>query len=191
MPSLSQPRFEGGRRTRTAFPTEAALYRLVPMHALQHELLASTGLVTLTVAIHLAGLDTLLSLTRLHLRRFKTSWLHLDRLVVPLGIVLGLFVLHGLEIWLYALVYWLSGLLPSLEQALYVSISTYSTLGEAGAHLPTSWRVMGALESINGMLMIGWSTAFLFQILRHLLAPTEDEGLPAGAISRAAKRRRG
>jgi hypothetical protein len=160
------------------------------MHALAHELLASTGMVALTVTVHLAGLDILLSLTGLHLRLFKTSPLRVDRLIVPLGIVLGLFLLHGLEIWLYALVYWRSGLLPDLEQALYVSISTYSSLGEAGAHLPASWRVMGVLESINGLLLIGWSTAFLFQILHHLLAPTEDRDLPAGAISRRTKRRR-
>jgi hypothetical protein len=147
-------------------------------------------MVALTVTVHLVGLDILLSLTGLHLRLFKTSPLRVDRLIVPLGIVLGLFLLHGLEIWLYALVYWRSGLLPDLEHALYVSISTYSSLGEAGAHLPASWRVMGVLESINGLLLIGWSTAFLFQILHHLLAPTEDRDLPAGAISRAARRRR-
>ena len=66
--------------------------------ALPHELLVSTVLVAATVVIHLVGLDVLMSMTGVHLRWFKTSWLHLDRLIVPLGIVLGLFALHGVEI---------------------------------------------------------------------------------------------
>jgi hypothetical protein len=137
-----------------------------------------------TVVVHLAGLDGLLSLTRLHLSRFKTAWLGVDRMIVPLGIVLGLFLLHGAEIWIYALVYRGLGVMPDLEQALFVSISTYSTLGEAGALLGPSWRIMGGLEAVNGLLLLGWSTAFLFQVLRHLLATEDDQRLPRGAIAR-------
>jgi len=158
------------------------------MGNLPHELLTSTLLVAATVVIHLVGLDVLTSLLGLHLRRFTTSWLHLDRMLVPLGIVLGLFVLHGAEIWLYAFAYRLLGLLPTVEQALYVSIGGYSTLGEAGQVLPAQWRVVGALEAVNGMLLIGWSTAFLFQVLRRVLEPEDDDHpLPKGAIARRRK----
>ena len=142
-------------------------------------------LVAATVVIHLIGLDVLMRLTGLHLRRFLSAWVHLDRVLVPLGIVLGLFVLHGVEIWLYALTYWTLDILPTLEQSLYVSTSAYSTVGEAGAVLPFEWRIVSVLESVNGMLLIGWSTAFLFQVLSHLLEPVDgDEYLPKGAISR-------
>lgn len=158
---------------------------------LLHELAASTGLVSATVVIHLLGIDLLQVLTRWHLDRF-TTWIHLDRLIVPLGLVLGLFVLHGVEIWLYAFFYWLMGMLPSLEQALYFSTSAYSTVGETGAILPSAWRIVGVLEAINGMLLIGWTTAFLFQILEHLMR--EEPGshpLPRGAIARLSPRSSG
>lgn len=149
----------------------------------------STTLVAATVVIHLIGLDVLMRLTGLHLRRFLSAWVHLDRLLVPLGIVLGLFALHGVEIWLYALTYWAFGILPTVEQALYVSTSAYSTVGEAGAVLPFEWRIVSVLESVNGMLLIGWSTAFLFQVLNHLLEPVDgEEILPRGAISRPPRR---
>ncbi len=155
------------------------------------ELALATGLVSATVVIHLIGIDLLQLLTRWHLDRF-TTWIHLDRTIVPLGIVLGLFVLHGVEIWLYALVYWLMGLLPTLEQSLYFSISAYSTVGETGAILPVEWRVVGVLEAINGMLLIGWTTAFLFQILDHLMGDDlEAHPLPKGAIARPSPRERG
>jgi len=154
------------------------------MDPLAHQLLVATVLVSATVVIHLVGLDLLQVTLRWHIARL-TRWLHLDRLIVPLGIVLGLFVLHGAEIWLYALAYWKAGVVEGLEHALYLSIGAYSTLGEAGPVLPLSWRIVGALEAVNGMLLIGWSTAFLFQILRHIM--WEEEGsasLPKGAIAR-------
>lgn len=156
---------------------------------LLHQLAVATGLVAATVVIHLVGLDLLMRLTGLHLRRFLSAWLDLNRLIVPLGIVLGLFVLHGTEIWFYAIAYRMLGAVATIEQALYFSTSAYSTLGEAGAVLPVTWRIVGVLEGVNGMLLIGWSTAFLFQVLDHLLRPRdEDHPLPRGAIARSSPR---
>jgi hypothetical protein len=84
------------------------------------------------------------------------------------------------------------GLLPTLEQCLYFSISAYSTVGETGAILPVEWRVVGVLESINGMLLIGWTTAFLFQILDHLMGDDlESHPLPKGAIAKPSPRAKG
>lgn len=150
------------------------------------ELGVSAVMVCLTVVVHLAGLDLLLSLTRMHLRFLQTGFAPLDRLIVPMGIALGLFALHGLEIWLYALSFRVLGILPNIEQALYVSTSAYSTVGEAGAALPPPWRIVGVLEAVNGMLLIGWSTAFLFRVIEHLQAGPEDP-LPRGAISRVRR----
>ncbi|WP_374471923.1 hypothetical protein [Phenylobacterium sp.] len=159
------------------------------MGMLFHQLWIATAIVSATIVIHLVGLDALQALVRWHLRRLA-RWITLDRLLVPLGIVLGLFVLHGVEIWLYALIYWRTGMLGTLEQALYFSTSAYSTVGETGALLPEAWRIVGVLEAINGMLLIGWSTAFLFQILQHLMwDDAESHSLPRGAIAR--RRRKG
>jgi hypothetical protein len=159
------------------------------MTPLLHQLAIATALVSVTVVIHLVGLDLLQAMVRWHLRRFG-GWVSLDRVTVPLGIVLGLFVLHGVEIWLYALFYWLAHVLGSLETALYYAISAYSTLGETGTLLPKDWRIVGVLEAINGMLLIGWSTAFLFQALNHLMwEDDETQGpLPRGAIARRSGR---
>ena len=160
------------------------------MTDLTHELALATGLVAGTVVIHLFGLDLLMRLTRLHVERFLSTWHNVDRLVVPLGIVTGLFFVHGFEIWVYACAYKALGLVPDLESALYVSASSYSPLGEAAGVLPKGWRVVGALEAVNGMLLIGWSTALLFQVLSQLLEPGEEHALPRGAISRTARRAR-
>jgi len=60
---------------------------------LLHELIVATVLVAATVVIHLVGLDLLMRLTGLHLRRFLSAWLNLNRLLVPPGLVLGLFIM--------------------------------------------------------------------------------------------------
>lgn len=159
------------------------------MSPLIHQLMIASVTVSATVLIHLIGLDVLQATLSWHLDRM-TKWIHLDRMIVPLGIVLGLFVIHGVEIWLYALTYLASGALKTLDEALYFSISAYSTLGEAGAILPTSWRIIGALEAINGMLLIGWSTAFLFQNLHRILNGEGDYAVAAGAIARPSPRPR-
>ena len=153
------------------------------MHNLAAQLMLSTVLVSVTVVMHLIGLGILRRLVRLHLERFLL-FVHLDRVIVPMGVVLGLFVVHGAEIWLYALTYRAMGLTDSLEEALFISTSSYSTIGEAAGLLPAEWRLVGVLEGVNGMLLIGWSTAFLFQLLDHIMSDDEEVQAQKGAIAR-------
>ncbi len=75
--------------------------------------------------------------------------------------VLGLFFVHTVEIWAWAFVYLSLGVVPSLEASLYFSTTTFSTVGYGDMVLPHSWRLLGALEGVNGFLLIGWSTAYL------------------------------
>ena len=158
------------------------------MHNLAAQLLLSTVLVSATVVIHLIGLEALQRMVRLHLERFLI-FVHLDRVIVPLGVVLGLFVVHGLEIWLYALTFEAMGLTGTLEDALFISTSSYSTIGEAAGLMPADWRLVGVLEGVNGMLLIGWSTAFLFQLLDHLMTDDEEIQAQRGAIARRRRPR--
>lgn len=153
------------------------------MHNLAAQLMLSTVLVSVTVVMHLIGLGILRRLVRLHLERLLL-FVHLDRVIVPMGVVLGLFVVHGAEIWLYALTYRAMGLTDSLEEALFISTSSYSTIGEAAGLLPAEWRLVGVLEGVNGMLLIGWSTAFLFQLLDHIMSDDEEVQAQKGAIAR-------
>ncbi|HEX3700829.1 MAG TPA: hypothetical protein VHV27_09160 [Phenylobacterium sp.] len=162
------------------------------MNSLGRELLISTGMVLVTVLTHLIGLSLLIQLTRIHVLRFATS-VRVDRVLVPLGMVLGIFVIHGVEIWAYALLYALSGATQSLEEALYLSIGAYSTNGWVDVHLRPGWRVVLSLEAVNGLLMVGWSTAFFFQNLYRLMNTEATHPLPQGAIAHEAparKRRR-
>ena len=159
------------------------------MSGLERELLISTGMVLFTVLVHLVGLNVLIQLTRIHVTRFATS-VQVDRILVPLGMVLGIFVIHGVEIWAYAALYYLGHATAYIEEALYLSLGAYTTTGWVDQHLSTGWRVVLSLESITGLLMVGWSTAFFFQNLTRLMVTEESHPLPEGAIAHEPRRRR-
>ena len=151
----------------------------------------SVAMVALAVMMHLGGLTLLLHLARLHIHAWQTPWLAVDRVFVPTVIVVGLFVLHALEAGLYAAVLVAGGVTDNLEQAAYLSASAYSTAGWTGLEVPDQWRVFVALESIAGLLLLGWSTAFLFQTLHRILMTEETHPLPAGAIASRSPRASG
>ena len=62
----------------------------------------------------------------------------------------------------------LAGAAPSLEEALFFSLASYTTAGTATVHLTPDWRLLGACEALAGFLLIGWSTAYLVDKLRKL-----------------------
>jgi hypothetical protein len=85
-----------------------------------------------------------------------------------LTIVLALIVLHGIEIWAFAALYLGLHAVPNLENALYFSTISYSTVGYNDTHIAQDWRLLGAFESILGMILLGWSTAFFFRMLGRI-----------------------
>lgn len=152
------------------------------MQNLVWELVVSFGMVSATVTVHLLGLMGILRATAYHIEHWRSPWLAMDRLLVPLAMASGLFLLHGLEVWGYALLFWLGGATPTLEESLFVSAGAYSTAGWMNAHVADGWRVIAVLESLNGMLLLGWSTAFLFQTLHRVLTTDEKHPLPEGGL---------
>ena len=81
-----------------------------------------------------------------------------------LGVVIAMLALHGIEIWLFALAYMVLGAIPQLEPALYFSTISYSTVGYSDVHISPEWRLLGAFESVLGIFLLGWSTAFFFRM---------------------------
>lgn len=115
-------------------------------------------MVATTAIIHFAGIAALLAMFRQQRNRGRLRVLR--EIAVLQGAVLGLFALHTIEIWLYAALYAAAGALPHFDDALYFSTSTYTTIGYGDLLLPRDWRVLGAIEGANGIILLGWSTAF-------------------------------
>lgn len=52
------------------------------------------------------------------------------------------------------------GALPDLETAVYVSTITCGTVGYDDCGMAHEWQLVAAIEGINGVLLMGWTTAF-------------------------------
>ena len=69
-------------------------------------------------------------------------------------------LLHAIEASLWAALYLILGALPDGRSALLYSLSAITTYGHEPSYLADHWRLMGALEALNGMLLFGLTTAF-------------------------------
>jgi hypothetical protein len=152
--------------------------------ALLIQLILASGMVVVTVMVHLIGLGVLMRMLRG--RRWIRIYEHLRPITLLVGASIGIFAIHTIEIWLYALLYLLLGAETSFEQSLYFSTVTYSTIGYGDVLVAKSWRILGAIEGATGIIMLGWSTAFLVslltqsKLLRHDWLTAEPEP-PAGS----------
>ncbi len=133
----------------------------------------ATGMVTITVGVHYAGIVGLLALLRNRPRR-RTKNPLLGQGAAILFLVLSLMALHAIEIWLYAGLYLAAGAVADLETALYFSTVTFTTVGYGDIVLEPGWRLVGAIESANGLLLFGWSTAFLTTAIGQLSTLDHD-----------------
>jgi voltage-gated potassium channel len=129
---------------------------------------AAVFLVSLTLCLQCAGIVTLIE----WLKRVLTRDIHKHGPVYSAGLVVkstvAIVILHGLEILLWATFY-RTRCFPSWEIAFYFSASSYSTVGYGDVIVPPTWRVLGPLESVTGVLMCGISVSVLFALVTRLL----------------------
>lgn len=86
-----------------------------------------------------------------------------------IGTVIVLLVLHTLQIiiWAYAYLTILpAGELGTFEEAVYFSFVTFTTLGYGDITLSEGWRLLSGIQALNGIMLVGWSTAMLFAVVQ-------------------------
>ena len=125
-------------------------------------------LIAITVLIHAVALDRLMKIlshtSHVIFRQFKLNW----RMVTLMFTVLCVFFSHIVQIWLWAFFYLSVDAFSNLEEALYYSTSTFTTVGYGDVLLPQEWRLLGAFQSANGFMVFGWGTAFIFEVMSKL-----------------------
>lgn len=137
-------------------------------------LVLAAFMVGLTVVVHFAGLLLLMWLLRARGHRFRAHESAIGQGAAIVFVVLGLVGIHTVEIWLYALVYFIPGALPDFESALYFSTTSFTTIGYGDVVLDKQWRLVSAIEGANGLLLFGWSTAFLFSVTARMRTLEHD-----------------
>ncbi|HVP00231.1 MAG TPA: potassium channel family protein [Bryobacteraceae bacterium] len=129
---------------------------------------AAAFLVMLTLSFQSVGMAALIHWGRAHFARAtqRLSPLHATMILVRFTSLM--FCLHILQILLWAAFYrW--NCFPSWESAFYFSTTSYSTVGYGDLVLPRTWRTLGPVESVTGVLMCGLSASLLFAIVTLLV----------------------
>lgn len=132
------------------------------------------GLIVIGLTVVIQGYGTTYWVRR-HSRKKETeSNDYLRRRGTRLLISTSIFLIfiHLIQAAIWALVFML---LPEVtefetfEKSMYFSLVTFTTLGYGEITIASSNRLLAGLEAINGITLIGWSTAFMFAIFHELM----------------------
>jgi hypothetical protein len=105
----------------------------------------------------------------LHEHRLGRTGVHFWRdLGVVAGATLLALVAHLLEITVWAAVLESCGEFTRFAAAFYHSAMNYTSLGYGDIVMSASWKLLGPLETANGMLMFGVSTGMIFAVIQRL-----------------------
>ncbi len=132
-------------------------------------LLIAGAVMALCVIVHASGLALTIRWVRTDsgpARYWSSLWLFVR-------IASWIILLHIAEIFAWSGLYVINGALPDLQTAVYFSAVTYTTTGYGDVVLPAGWRLDGGIEALTGILMCGWSTAFLFTVVSRLYDPRQ------------------
>jgi len=145
--------------------------KFAPLHMIFiRQTSAAVVLVTLTLSLQCAGMAVVIAWAR---PRFAPEVLRLGAIrsaILVMRLMTAFIGLHLLEILLWACFYrWLC--FTSWESAFYFSAASYATVGYGDVVLPWTWRTLGPVESIIGVLMCGLSASFLFAVVSTLVDP--------------------
>ena len=130
-------------------------------------------LIVLTVVFHAQGLGLIGKEVRAklnnsqHKRNLSSSVTYLIG-----GTALSVVILHGLEGVIWAGAFRILGALTDNKSAMLYSLNAMTSYGHANVYLSPGWELMGSLEALNGWILFGLSTAFLFTVMEKAWSRT-------------------
>ena len=135
---------------------------------MSYQLLIGGGISLVNIALH-----ALLTVPVVWFARYigRRTGLHASLWLVSTMVptVAMLMAAHVLEIIVWALVYRLLEVVPANAGALYFAFVNFSTLGYGDVIPDERWRLLGPITALNGFVLIGWSTAVIFEVLRKIV----------------------
>ena len=91
-------------------------------------------------------------------------------IAVMVATVSVLMAAHACEVIVWSLAYGLVDAAPADTKLLYFAFVNYTTLGYGDVVPVERWQLLGPMTAMNGVLLFGWSTAVIFEVLRKAMA---------------------
>jgi hypothetical protein len=123
-------------------------------------------LLILTVVAHVCAIV----LTAKFLGKYRGSDAHkMSRFVIFVALAaLATSAYLALEAAAWAGLYFWVGALPDWRAAMLYSLGAITSYGHAELFLEDRWRLLGAIEAVNGVILFGLTTAFLFAAVQQV-----------------------
>ena len=126
------------------------------------------------IAIHALVMLTVIGVARI-IGDMTASRQSLRLTAVMIATVLVLMIAHFAEVLVWALSYAIVGAAPEGADRIYFAFVNYTTLGYGDVTPVERWRLLGPMTAMNGVLMFGWSTAVIFEVLQKVLMEITKE----------------
>jgi len=143
------------------------------------QFLVGGGASVLNITIHALIMATVVRVAQLTSTKSR-SHPSLVLIAVMIPTVSVLMATHALEVVMWAWIYALVDAAPVDAHLVYFAFVNYTTLGYGDIVPVERWRLLGPMTAMNGVLMFGWSTAVIFEVLRRALASKHPGETPQG-----------
>ncbi len=131
------------------------------------------GTVIIAINLLIQGLASLFWLRKIaHTRKKEQGITNTKILRVLLFSIILFTLIHTVQSLVWASFYYVipetGGQFSSFSESVYFSLVTFTTLGYGDISLSSDWRLLSGLEAINGIMLIGWSTAMMYSLVQSI-----------------------
>jgi hypothetical protein len=137
------------------------------------QFLVGGGVSVTNIAIHALVMTTVVRVARVRGGQNK-SHSSVLLMVVMIPTVSILMITHTFEVLVWSLAYSMVNAAPAGVDLIYFAFVNYTTLGYGDVLPVERWRLLGPITAMNGIVLFGWSTALIFEVLRRTLARCLD-----------------
>ena len=126
------------------------------------------------IAIHAVVMVAVIKVTRIA-DEWATSRQTRRLIAVMIATVTVLMIAHLAEVLVWSLIYAIASAAPAGTDLIYFAFVNYTTLGYGDVTPVERWHLLGPMTAMNGVLLFGWSTAVIFEVLRMTLMAGGNE----------------
>ena len=138
------------------------------------QVLLGVGVSFCNIAIHAFLMAGVISAARVAIS-INAPHQSLRLIAVMTAVVSFLMAAHFAEVLVWSLAYATVGVAPEGTDLVYFAFVNYTTLGYGDVTPVARWHLLGPMTAMNGVLLFGWSTAVIFEVLRRTLTTLRSE----------------